>query len=89
MSRFIKDLKDINFTFEGKKISAKEGDTIAIALCANNILTNRKTINSNTSRGSFCHMGVCYECLVTVNKKTSVQACKCIIAEGMEITKNG
>ena len=89
MSRFVKDLKNINFTFEDKSFFAKEGDTIAVALCANDLFTNRKTVNKETPRGSFCYMGVCYECLVTVDGKQSIQACKCKISEGMEITYNG
>lgn len=89
MSRFIEDEKNISFTFEGETFNAKEGDTIAAALCANNLYVNRKTINNKTPRGSFCHMRVCYECLVTVNGKQSVQGCMCHVTEGMEIKQNG
>ena len=88
MSRFVEDTKDINFTFEGRAYRAKEGDTIAAALCANDLYINRITVNKETPRGSFCHMGVCYECLVTVDGSRSVQGCKCRLKEGMEITKN-
>jgi predicted molibdopterin-dependent oxidoreductase YjgC len=87
MHRFVDDKKDISFTFNDKTYKAKEGDSISVALFSNNILINRKTYN-NTSRGSFCFMGVCFECLVSIDGKSGIQSCKMKLIDGMEIKDN-
>jgi len=88
MARFSNDNKDIYFIYNITKYRAKEGDTIASALFENNILVNRKTMNKNTPRGSFCFMGVCFECLVKINGISGIQACKTKLIDGMEIEEN-
>lgn len=88
MSRFYDKNKEIIFTFNDKQYKAKSGDSISTALFSNDLLVNRKTLN-NTERGSFCYMGVCFECLVNVNGKRGVQSCKTRVAHGMEIKNDG
>lgn len=88
MSRFYDKKKEITFTFNDKEYKAKNGDSISTALFSNNLLINRKTQN-NTERGSFCYMGVCFECLVNVNETKGIQACKTRIEDGMEIKNDG
>jgi len=87
MSRYFNDKKDISFTFNKEKHKAKEGDSVAVALFENNILNNRKTYHK-TQRGSYCYMGVCFECLVNIDGKKGIQSCKVEIKEGMEIHEN-
>jgi NADH dehydrogenase/NADH:ubiquinone oxidoreductase subunit G len=36
-------------------------------------------------RGGLCGMGVCYECLVTINGSPGQRACMVEVQEGMEI----
>ncbi len=84
MSRFNENGKNISFTFNNVSYKAKEGDSITSALFSNEILINRKTYNKSP-RGSFCCMGVCFECLVKVDGINGVQACKRKIIDGMEI----
>ena len=88
MGRLQNSKEDIFFTFDNIKYKAKEGDSIANALFANNIRTNRKTFGKKTSRGSFCLMGVCFECLVKVDGIGAVQGCKTKLRDGMEIEKD-
>ena len=85
MARLANKQKDITFTFNNKKYIAKEGDSIAVALFANDIRKNRKTFEKKSPRGSFCFMGVCFECLVKVDGLSGVQGCKTKLTEGMEI----
>lgn len=85
MGRLIHTNKDISFTFNNKKYDAKEGDSIAVALFANDIRTNRKTFENKTPRGSFCFMGACFECMVSVDGLNGVQGCKTKLIDGMKI----
>ncbi len=88
MSRFSNNNKDITFTFNDKVYKAKEGDNISAALSINNISYNRKTYDTKSPRSSFCHMGVCFECLVQIDGKAGIQACKTQLKEGMEIKED-
>ena len=76
--------KKIYFTFNEKSYEAYEGDSIATALLVNGIMKNKKVYGQESYRGSFCMMGVCYECMVQVEGK-SVQGCMYEIQEGMSI----
>jgi len=88
MSRFSNNNKDVMFTFNSKPYMAKQGDNISAALVVNNIPFNRKTHGNQTARSSFCHMGVCFECLVQIDGISGIQACKTQLSEGMEIKQD-
>ncbi len=67
--------KAIPFTFDGKKYTGYEGDTIASALLASGVRKLRVHEESGTPRGIYCNIGHCFECRVTVNQKQGVRAC--------------
>ncbi|MBV9250596.1 MAG: (2Fe-2S)-binding protein [Acetobacteraceae bacterium] len=73
--------------FEDQAIHAQEGDSIACALLANGILTTRSSTVSGASRGPFCMMGACFECLAEVDGQTGVQTCMAPVREGMRIRR--
>jgi sarcosine oxidase subunit alpha len=70
---------------DGKAIEAFEGETVAAALLASGIHTFRLSRKYQEPRGLYCGMGICYECLVTVNGTHAVQACLTPVAEGMQV----
>ncbi len=88
MGRVANDKKEISFTFNNIQYKAKKGDSIATALFENDIRVNRKTFENKSPRGSFCFMGVCFECLVTVNGASGIQGCKKKLEEAMEIKED-
>ena len=67
-------MKKFNFYFDGKKISASEGDSIAAALLDSGKYIFGERVNGK-ERGLYCGMGVCNECLVTVNGERGVRSC--------------
>ena len=77
--------RPIQIHVDGKPIAAYEGETVAAALMASGIHTFRLSRKNKEPRGLFCGMGVCYECLVTVNGTHAVQACLTLVAEGMQV----
>lgn len=80
----------IGFTFDGRPLSARPGDTVAAALLANGVATCRETPVSGASRGPFCLMGVCFDCLVVINGVGNRQACLTPLREGMAVeTQHG
>ena len=80
--------ESVRFTFDGAHIEAVAGETIAAALTAAAKLGLRRT-RGGALRGVFCGMGICYECLVTVDGVENVRACLTPVAEGMIIETGG
>jgi len=74
----------VTFTFDGVKVTAQAGETVAAALFAAGITTVRKTPTLGTPRGPFCMMGACYDCLINIDG-TTVQACMTPVCEGLII----
>jgi predicted molibdopterin-dependent oxidoreductase YjgC len=70
---------------DGLPVSARAGDTVAAALLAAGFSAFRTTGVSGASRGPYCMMGVCFECLVTIDGVASRQACMVPVRDGMRI----
>jgi aerobic-type carbon monoxide dehydrogenase small subunit (CoxS/CutS family) len=74
----------ITVTIDGQTVRTFIGETIAGALLAEGVRVFRHT-SGGSPRGLFCGMGICYDCLVTVDNRPSVRACMTPVANGMEI----
>jgi predicted molibdopterin-dependent oxidoreductase YjgC len=77
----------ITITVNGKRVEAFAGETVYAALSAAGFRILRKS-NMGAGRGAFCGMGVCYECLVTIDGKPQQRACMTPVRDGMEILIN-
>ncbi len=64
----------IDIEFEGRRLTAQAGESLAATLTAHGIMTMRTTRNE-AERGMFCGMGVCQDCLVEVDGKPEQRAC--------------
>jgi predicted molibdopterin-dependent oxidoreductase YjgC len=78
----------LNIEVDGESVSAFAGETVASALLALGRRTFRHT-GHGAPRGLFCGMGVCFDCLVTVDGVENVRACLTPVAEGMIIATGG
>lgn len=58
---------------------------VAAALLANGMSACRASAVSGASRGPFCMMGVCFDCLVEIDGVPNVQACMTPVRDGMQI----
>ena len=74
----------VRFTFDGTEIEALDGETIAAALGARHVTAVREA-RSGAPRGPFCGMGVCFDCLVTVNGRPSQRACLTKVEAGLDV----
>lgn len=77
----------LEFTFEGQKIVARQGDSIAAALTAAGIRNLRDSVVSSAPRGIFCMMGSCFECLVEVDGVPNRQACMIQAKDGLDVRR--
>ena len=76
---------NIEFTFDGEKIDAITGQSVAAALLAANQRTLRKTRFNNNERGVFCGIGVCFDCLVVIDGITNQRDCLIEAKPGMKV----
>ena len=76
---------NIEFTFDGEKIDAITGQSVAAALLAANQRTLRKTRFNNNDRGVFCGIGVCFDCLVVIDGIANQRACLIEAKPGMRV----
>lgn len=77
--------KKISIKVDGRNIEAFEGETIAAALMANNIMTFRHTEKKKEPRGLFCGIGQCTDCIMQVNGLPNVRTCITDVQEGMVV----
>lgn len=79
----------VEFTFEGQRVVAQLGDSIAAALTAAGIRDLRDSVVSGAPRGIFCMMGTCFDCLVEVDGVPNRQACMTPAKNGLEVRRQG
>lgn len=74
----------IEIKVDGEPMNAFEGESVAAVLTA----TGKLKLNHDKdghSRGIFCGMGVCYDCLVCINDGPTQRACMTKVHAGMQI----
>ena len=72
----------ISFTFDGERVQAQPGQTVAAALLAAGHRTLRTTRVGGQPRGVFCGIGACFDCLVVHNGVAGTRACLTPVADG-------
>jgi D-hydroxyproline dehydrogenase subunit gamma len=70
---------------DGRRVAARAGDSVAAALLAVGHAICRTTPVTGAPRAPYCMMGVCFECLMTIDGVGNRQACLVRVAEGMRI----
>ncbi len=77
---------DKTFRFEDQDILARDGQSVAAALTQAGVRAFRETAKED-ERGVFCGMGVCQDCLVTINGEPNQRACMTPAEEGMKVRR--
>ena len=78
----------VTITVDGAPVQAYLGETIAGALLAQGQRAWRRT-QGDEPRGLFCGMGICFDCIVTVDGVAGVRACMTPVADGMVVETEG
>ena len=74
-------------TIDGQPHAARDGDSVAATVIAAGFAACRTTPVTGSARGPFCMMGVCFDCLVTIDGVGNRQACLLRVREGMRIER--
>ena len=78
-------LARVTLVIDGRNVEAREGDTVAAALLDAGLEHCRTTPVSGAPRAPYCMMGVCFDCLVTIDGVGNRQACLLRVREGMRV----
>ena len=76
---------ELTILLDGVPTRARAGDSVAAAMLAAGHVQCRTTPISDSPRGPYCLMGVCFECLVTVDGIGNRQGCMIPVREGMRV----
>ena len=75
----------IEVEFDGRRLEVLGQRSVAAALLAAGVSRFRSTPVSGAPRAPYCMMGVCFECLVTVDGVGNRQGCLVPVSPGMAI----
>ncbi len=81
----------VHITVDGQPLTGAEGQSIAGVMMANGIRSWRTTARTDSPRGIFCGIGVCFDCLVCVDGVRDVRACQRRACDGdvVELQRDG
>ncbi len=75
----------VEIVVDGLPITAFEGESIAAALFASGCRTLRTTVRLHEPRGMYCGIGICFDCVMTVDGNPNVRTCQTAVWAGMRI----
>jgi hypothetical protein len=80
----------VTFTFDGIAMSGEKGASVASALLVAGLTRFRTTPVSGAPRGPYCLIGVCFDCLVSIDGIGNQQACLVALRADMRVeTQSG
>ncbi len=75
----------VEIVVDGQPLQAFEGESVASALLAAGRRTLRTTSRLHEPRGMYCGIGVCFDCVMTIDGRPNVRACQTLVRAGMRI----
>ncbi len=79
-------LGGFDIVVDGRTLAAVPGQTIGAVLHAGGVRSWRSTRFGGRPRGLFCGIGVCFDCLITVNGAENLRACLTEARPGDEVS---
>jgi len=76
----------MTFSFAGKEIAAEPGQSVGAALIAAGHRSWRTTRHGGAPRGVFCGIGICFDCLISIDGTPNQRACLALARPGLEVT---
>jgi predicted molibdopterin-dependent oxidoreductase YjgC len=75
---------NLNIRIDQTEYPVRAGISVAAALIENDISVFQHS-DEGGSRALFCGMGVCYDCLVTIDGIPDQRACTTLVRDGMHV----
>ena len=77
----------VSILFEEVPVVVPSGITVAAAVLLAGSSHIRTTPISEEERAPFCHMGICFECLVEIDGTPNMQGCLVTVEDGMRVKR--
>lgn len=74
------------FRFDGRPVPFRPGQSVGAALIAAGVLSWRTTRVGGRPRGLFCGIGICFDCLVIVERSPNERACLVLAEPDLEVS---
>lgn len=75
----------VRIVVDGEEIEGIAGQSVAGVMLGAGVRSWRQTANTASPRGLFCGIGICFDCLVTVDGVRDVRACQRRAVDGAVI----
>lgn len=72
-------------TFDGRPIRTSPGESVGAALTNAGVRSWRSTRLAGRPRGLFCGIGICFDCLLSIDGQPNQRACLTPVAPGMRL----
>lgn len=79
--------KHVTVYIEGNAVDVNATDSAASAVLSAGLGYSRTTAVSSDKRAPYCMMGVCFECLMTIDGVANTQGCMTPVKEGMRVER--
>lgn len=76
----------VTIVVDGKDVEVDATASVAAALLGAGVTTVRRSVVGDQPRGPYCLMGICFECLVTIDGVPNRQACLVPVRDGMTVS---
>jgi len=77
--------RPVEIVVDGLPVPAFEGESVAAALFAAGTRVLRTTARHGAPRGLYCGIGVCFECVMTVDRRPNVRTCQTPVRDGLRV----
>lgn len=77
----------VTLRFEGEDVTACAGESVAVALFASGERVLSRSVKYHRPRGFFCLAGHCGACLMRIDGKPNVRACRTPVREGLRVER--
>lgn len=75
----------VTIIVDGTPAPAFLGESVATTMLAADRMRLRDTPKHGAPRGVFCAMGVCFDCLVSIDGISGIRACMTPVRDGMRV----
>jgi predicted molibdopterin-dependent oxidoreductase YjgC len=79
--------ESVTIVFEGRSLVVAKKLNVAAALLESGVTSFRQGEVNLNNRGPYCMMGVCFDCLITIDGLEKQQSCLIQVREGMIISR--
>ena len=76
---------EIQIIVDGQALQAFEGESVAAALLAAGRRVWRVTSRVGGPRGFYCGIGVCFDCVMTIDGRPNVRTCLTPVRAGLRV----